>query len=248
MKFSTQSFVAVAIAVTSCANVLAQTPAAPPAFTVDPAGAGVIYAADQDTYFEVLRDKDGNPANAWAPVVWGQKCVISDDEVGENGEAAIRIDNLDFLPLQFKSTVNLSEYRFLHIDIWPDSDMQLDFTLQNWWPGEKHVSAIYDLKGGQWTSIDIDMSTFPWGVKNGEQERVVNVFKLGGEKVNADEHPYAKTIYMTNIIAHNESPAGVEGVTIKPVEGNGITYNLFGIPVGDDYKGIVIRDGKKYIQ
>ena len=31
-------------------------------------------------------------------------------------------------------------------------------------------------------------------------------------------------------------------------EEDGVAYNLAGQPVGDDYKGIVIKNGKKYIQ
>lgn len=33
---------------------------------------------------------------------------------------------------------------------------------------------------------------------------------------------------------------------VAPAAGNGVMYNLMGLPVGNDYKGIVIKDGKKY--
>lgn len=40
---------------------------------------------------------------------------------------------------------------------------------------------------------------------------------------------------------------GIENVTVqKPVE-NGAIYNLSGMRVGKDYKGIVIINGKKYL-
>lgn len=38
----------------------------------------------------------------------------------------------------------------------------------------------------------------------------------------------------------------VEG--IQAVKGNGIMYNIYGQPVNDNYRGIVIKDGKKYIR
>ncbi|MDE7409193.1 MAG: hypothetical protein K2N09_04130 [Muribaculaceae bacterium] len=38
----------------------------------------------------------------------------------------------------------------------------------------------------------------------------------------------------------------VEG--IQAVKGNGIMYNIYGQPVNDNYRGIVIKDGKKYIK
>jgi hypothetical protein len=145
MNSFTKFFSVVALATIATVSN-AQTPTTPPTLKWDAGEIGVIYAADQDTYFDVLKDSKGNPASAWAPVSWGQTCVISDDECGDG--AAIRIDNLDFLPMQFAATLDISEYRFFHIEYWVSADMQLDMTFQNWWPGEKFVSSIYDLKAG----------------------------------------------------------------------------------------------------
>ena len=228
----------------------AQTPTTPPTLKWDAAEIGVIYAADQDTYFEVLKDGQGNAANAWAPVTWGQTCAISDDECGEG--AAIRIDNLDFLPMQFKATLILNDYRFFHIEYWVSADMQLDMTFQNWWPGEKFVTPIYELKAGQWNVIDIDLDqeAFTWSKKNEIPQHSVNVFKLGGENVNVEQHPYAPTIWMTNIVCHNDASV-ITGISTvangqKP-SANGQTYNLAGQRVSNDYKGVVVKDGKKYL-
>lgn len=236
------AFVSVAFTVT------AVEPTTPPVITWDPAEVGVIYASDQETFCDVMKDSKGNSVSAWAPVTWGQECIISDDECGDG--AAIRIDNLDFLPMQFLATVDFSAYRFLHFDFWVSSDCLLDFTLQNWWPGDKFVSGIYSLKAGEWNSIDIDMSAFTWGTKNGAQERVVNVLKLGGENVDTKTNPYAETIYMTNVMAHNDEGvlAGVNSVVVADTpEGDGITYDLYGRRVGEGYKGIAIRNGQKLI-
>lgn len=237
-----------ALLASAALSMTATEPTTPPVISWDPADVGVIYASDQDTFFDVMKDSQGNAANAWNQPVWGQTCVVSDDECGDG--AAIRIDNLDFLPLQFLATLNLSDFRFLHLDLWVSSDCLLDFTLQNWWPGDKFVTEIYSLKTGEWNSIDIDMAALAWGMKNGAQERVVNVLKLAGENVDEEKNPYAETIFMTNVMAHNDESvlAGINDVVVTEApEGDGITYDLFGRRVGEGYKGIAIRNGQKFI-
>lgn len=262
MKFSTKLFSAAAIAALATSGIYAATPDDPATLNYDPAEIGVIFAADQDTYWEVLRDGNGNPTTDWAPVGWGQTCVISADECN-GGASAIRIDNLDFLPLQFPATISLAQWRYLHVDMWAPEDDQVCFKLQNWWPGEAYVSDIYLLKGGEWTSIDIDMEDpdfFQWSEVKTDPEtqekytnKGVNVFQVAGEKIDND-YPHCATIYMTNIIAHNYTPGengeneenGVAGIGAESL--NGRTFNVYGVEVDESYRGIVIRNGKKFIQ
>ncbi|MCH5231548.1 MAG: hypothetical protein J1F43_07105, partial [Muribaculaceae bacterium] len=42
--------------------------------------------------------------------------------------------------------------------------------------------------------------------------------------------------------------AGIEGIMAEPINENAPVYNLFGQKVNDTYKGIVIKNGKKFIQ
>lgn len=262
MKISTKLFSAAAIAAIATSGINAQTPADPATLNYDPAEIGVIFAADQDTYWEVLKDGNGNVASDWAPVTWGQSCVMSADECA-GGASALRIDNLDFLPLQFPATVSLAQWRYLHVDMWAPAEDQVCFKLQNWWPGEAYVSNVYTLKAGEWTSIDIDMEDpdcFQWSEVKTDPEtqekyinKGVNVFQIAGEKI-ANDYPHCATIYMTNVIAHNYTPAdngengenGVDGIVFETQKGK--TFNIFGLEVDETYKGIVIRNGKKYIQ
>lgn len=261
MKISTKLFSLAALAALA-SNVNAQTPSDPATLNYEPAEVGVIFAADQDTFFEVLRDGNGNPATSWTLPVWGQSCQVSADECS-GGAAALRIDNLDFLPLQFAGTLSLAPWRYLHVDVWAPADDKLCFKFQNWWPGESYVSDVYDIKGGEWNSFDIDMENpdnFNWSEVKTDPEtqekyinKGVNVFQIAGEKV-ANEYPHCATIYMTNIIAHNYAPGELGGNEQDAVEGimadsvKGKSFNIFGMEVDENYKGIVIRDGKKYIQ
>lgn len=262
MKISTKLFSAAAIAAIATSGINAQTPSDPAVLNYDPAEIGVIFAADQDTYWEVLKDGNGTPASDWAPVTWGQSCIISADECA-GGASALRIDGLDFLPLQFPATISLAQWRYLHVDMWAPAEDQVCFKFQNWWPGEAYVSDVYTLKAGEWTSIDIDMENpdnFQWSEIKTDPEtqekytnKGVNVFQIAGEKIDND-YPHCATLYMTNVIAHNYTPGengeneenGVDGIAAETLKGK--TFNIFGMEVDDTYKGIVIRNGKKYIQ
>lgn len=257
MKISTKLLSLAALAAMA-SNASAQTPNDPPALNYDPAEIGVIFAADQDTYWEVLRDGNGNPASDWAPVSWGQSVVISADECN-GGASALRIDGLDFLPLQFPATISLAQWRYLHVDMWAPAEDQVCFKFQNWWPGESYVSDIYTLKAGEWTSIDIDMEDdayFQWSEVKTDPEtqekyinKGVNVFQIAGEKI-ANDYPHCATIYMTNVIAHNygNEDNGVDGIISEGSSLAGKTFNVYGMEVDGSYRGIVIRDGKKFIQ
>lgn len=261
MKNFNRIFSVAAIATLSVAGLSAQTPDDPKALKLDPAEVGVIYAADQDKFFEVLRDGNGNPASDWTQPVWGQSTVTSDDECN-GGAAAIRIDNLDYLPMQFPATISLAQWRYLHVDIWAPADDELCFKFQNWWPGETYVTDIYKIKGGEWNNIDIDMEDpdyFQWSEQKTDPEtqekyinKGVNVLQVAGEKI-ANDYPHCATIYMTNIIAHNTNPediydnSGVADIRVDAAA-KGKTYNVYGVEVDENYTGIVIRDGHKYIQ
>ena len=262
MKFSTKLFSAAAFAAIATSGISAQTPNDPAPLNYDPAEIGVIFAADQDTYWEVLRDGNGNAASDWNQPVWGQSVVISADECA-GGASALRIDGLDFLPLQFAGTISLAQWRYLHVDMWAPAEDQVCFKFQNWWPGESYVSDVYTLKAGEWTSIDIDMEDpdcFQWSEVKTDPEtqekyinKGVNVFQIAGEKI-ANDYPHCSTLYLTNVIAHNYAPAengendesGVAGIVSEANEGK--TFNIFGMEVDATYKGIVICNGKKYIQ
>lgn len=226
------------------ANVNAQTPDDPAALSYDPAEVGVIFAADQEKYPEVMQTSKA-PASDWAPVSWGQKTVLSYDECND-GAAALRLDNLDFLPMQFQGTLQLGAYKYLHIDVWAAKDDLVCFKLQNWWPGEYYVTPAIDVKGGEWLSLDIDITDpllYQWGEPN---KKGVDVFQVCGENV-PNEYPHSESIYLTNIIAHNYDPAGVANITVDAAADNR-TFNLFGMEVDENYQGVVIRNGKKFIQ
>jgi hypothetical protein len=75
---------------------------------------------------------------------------------------------------------------------------------------------------------------------------------LGNSVENVDEetHPHAPVIWMTNIICHNDAsvlPAGIDEMKANRQNGRNIRYNLAGQRVGNDYKGLVLMNGKKMV-
>ena len=71
-------------------------------------------------------------------------------------------------------------------------------------------------------------------------EAVKNAVATGGFAL----HGHGFNIVQARVAAYN-TPSAVESVAIR---NNGIRYNLLGQPVGEEYKGVVILNGKKILQ
>lgn len=71
-------------------------------------------------------------------------------------------------------------------------------------------------------------------------EAVKNAVATGGFAL----HGHGFNIVQARVAAYN-TPSAVESVAIR---NNGIRYNLLGQPVGEEYKGVVILNGKKMLQ
>lgn len=61
----------------------------------------------------------------------------------------------------------------------------------------------------------------------------------------------AKRLFLDEVLAVDpNTTTGIKSLTTAPSpkgEGNGYLYNLNGQRVGKDYKGIVIKNGRKYL-
>ena len=73
-------------------------------------------------------------------------------------------------------------------------------------------------------------------------EALVYMKNPQGEFEYLDEEKYSK---IKDIL---EKPSAVTDVAVPTRPADGKAYNILGQPVGDDYKGLVIKDGKKFIQ
>lgn len=252
------SLFALTLASMVCSVANAQSPSDPPVFPLDWDEVGVIFAADADKYEDSVLRTNANGGTAadntdkWS-VLWTQNCTISADEVGDTGYAAIQVLNLDYLPIQFDGKITLTEYRYLHFDFWVPTECKFPITLYNWGEAnEEFVSDVYTFEAGKWTSIDIDLSQFDWNKKNDEQQRLVNVIKIGGAKFDEGATPQDNMptpIWFTNVIVHNESSivAGIVNTEVSSVKSTA-SYNLAGQRVSAQQKGISIQKGKKVVK
>ena len=63
-------------------------------------------------------------------------------------------------------------------------------------------------------------------------------------------HQYGAKVYVTvnTIVYDDDNTTGVKNVKNTMAEGSNEIYNLSGQRVGKDYKGVVIKNGRKMIQ
>lgn len=102
--------------------------------------------------------------------------------------------------------------------------------------------AVHYLDNGTFTVWDSTKSTDGKG-------KVVNwhiVYPFSAY-VNLPSDVARPSTLTVNFPADPSTPTGINGINSEN-EDAAQSYNLFGMPVGRDYKGIVIRNGKKYIQ
>lgn len=102
--------------------------------------------------------------------------------------------------------------------------------------------AVHYLDNGTFTVWDSTKST-------DGKDKVVNwhiVYPFSAY-VNLPADVARPSTLTVNFPADPSTPTGINGINSE-IEDAAQSYNLFGMPVGRDYKGIVIRNGKKYIQ
>lgn len=110
------------------------------------------------------------------------------------------------------------------------------------------------------SGTDIDATENKLTVTDGTA--VSNAYRLGYGAEDVGFYPYSATSPASGIVylsSASQTPAkaltlafsdvtGISGVSAKKAVNTGKRYNLSGQLVGEDYKGIVIENGKKYIK
>lgn len=61
--------------------------------------------------------------------------------------------------------------------------------------------------------------------------------------------PEDKQLFLMHVVIEAAGPAsGIEDIIAAPADENAPIYNVMGVQVDENYKGIVIKNGKKYVQ
>ena len=137
---------------------------------------------------------------------WGlSKNNFVDVEIGD--DAALHMINLEWSAFECTgNNVNVNDYDYLHVDLYPDEACPFVVGIQNYWPGEQVYSADFQLKANQWNAIDIPLADLNWTVG---YNHVINVIRLGDRDTHT--HKYAPNIYMSNLFVYKESSPNAIG-------------------------------------
>lgn len=68
----------------------------------------------------------------------------------------------------------------------------------------------------------------------------------GSKTIKLSRSKASTNLFITSFVITRGNPSGIQKV-VKPVVENGIRYNLAGQRVDENYKGVVIMNGKKYV-
>ncbi|WP_455584849.1 T9SS type A sorting domain-containing protein [Bacteroides sp.] len=191
MKNFTNFLAATLILLGGVSVVNAQAPTEPaPALPYADENVGAFYSAVYDV------------VSTWQALVWGQNATVTDVEIGD--DQAMKITNLDFLPMQLDSKYVIpNDFDYIHLDVFPSADTKFRIGFQCFGPAFEIYSKFYDLKGGQWNAVDIPLNEFEWPLKNDAQERIAQIMRFGGDEGTVG---YASEIYISNIVAYKGEP------------------------------------------
>lgn len=70
----------------------------------------------------------------------------------------------------------------------------------------------------------------------------------GTGKVAFRVGPEDQQMYLFHVVIESNSQSGIENIIANDADENAPVYNVMGIQVDENYKGVVIKNGKKYIQ
>ena len=69
----------------------------------------------------------------------------------------------------------------------------------------------------------------------------------GSKTIKLSRSKASTNLYITSFVITRGGSTGIENTIVKPAIENGIRYNLAGQRVDENYKGVVIMNGKKYV-
>lgn len=110
--------------------------------------------------------------------------------------------------------------------------------------GKKIVNALYAINYSNWNKGN----TFsPEGTVTDKQKGTYNFKNWEGEAEEVTLNVAANTQLRSIVVTYKDINAGIETLTVGANNDNAPMYNLSGQRVNKDYKGVVIRNGKKFV-
>lgn len=87
---------------------------------------------------------------------WGQSTQVSFMEVG--GDSLIKYADLNYQGTQFENPIDASGMEYIHLDMWTDDALEVNFYLISTGPAETPYAL--EITAGEWVSYDIPLSEF----------------------------------------------------------------------------------------
>lgn len=100
---------------------------------------------------------------------------------------------------------------------------------------------------GKWANNVLTFNPVVWNGKGDPNNDLSGVYAIGSNVVDGSWY-FAGEFDDVVISYGSDDPAGIENVATEAVKKDNRIFNLAGQQVGKDYKGIVIKNGKKMIQ
>ena len=178
---------------------------------------------------------------------WGCGNVGSEVTVGSS--KVFKIPNFTYYGSQF-TAIDLTSMKYLVVDVYPESDMTLTVDPIT---GTVEKGVQTSLTGGQWNTIKIPIATFTQkgcNMANLYQIKYMGTLAADGGDGNVDGFGTGdgtQSFIVGNVYFYNEVSTGVNGVNVAQPVVDGPAFNVAGQQVSSDYKGIVVKNGKKYI-
>lgn len=173
----------------------------------------------------------------------------SGSTVNINGKEGYQISKFAYFGSQF-TAIDVTSWKTMHIDVLPMQDMTLTIVPIT---GTIEKGVQFNLTAGQWNTLEVPVATYVQkgcNMANLFQIKYVSTLAADGGNGNVDgfgNGDGTQSFIVGNIYFYSEVATGVNDVNVVKPASDGKLYNIAGQQVTSDYKGFIIKDGKKYI-
>lgn len=194
-----------------------------------------IFGNEQSLAFTVKVSTFPLSEDAFNPSIYGTGTY---KYVASQGFGQLKTSQYGFGGWQYNSGVDLSRYNYIVVRLRTVSTCNPSFRLfdtNNYW------ADPYIMEIGRNKEVVIDLHN----MVNSKGEKVdPSHIYIAGFWTTGSASMYIKEVFVSD---NGVDPTAIEGLTPAHSEGEEAIYNLAGQKVGEDYKGIVIRNGRKIL-
>lgn len=166
-----------------------------------------------------------------------------------NGKVGYMISKFAYFGSEF-TAIDVTSWKKLHIDVLPLQDMTLTIIPIT---GTIEKGVQFSLKANEWNTLEVPVATYVQkgcNMANLYQIKYMGTLAADGGDGNVDGFGTGdgtQSFIVGNVYFYNEVSTGVNGVNVAQPVVDGPAFNVAGQQVSSDYKGIVVKNGKKYI-